>query len=90
MHLAKLIALRVERADDDPAEGVTMKSEVEAVRRRVLESIRTFTKRDEAIVETARSRIRAMSRKVPEGSPEWDRLFRQHYDAELDRLRKVK
>jgi hypothetical protein len=90
LHLAGLVATRLERADDEQSEGVTLKVETKDVRLRVLEAIRAFLRRDEQIVETARTRIRSMSRKVPEGSPEWDRLFRQHYDAELDRLRKVK
>jgi hypothetical protein len=90
LHLAGLVAERLERADDHETEGVTLKVETKAVRLRALEAIRAFLRRDEQIVESARQRIRSMARKVPEGSPEWDRLFRQHYDAELDRLRKVK
>jgi len=37
----------------------------------------------------ARRTIQSLSRRVPEGSPEWDVLFRKYMDEEMRRRRKV-
>jgi hypothetical protein len=37
----------------------------------------------------ARRTIQSLSRRVPEGSPEWDVLYRKYKDEELNRRRKV-
>jgi hypothetical protein len=37
----------------------------------------------------ARRTIQSLSRRVPEGSPEWDVLFRKYMDEEMHRRRKV-
>lgn len=37
----------------------------------------------------ARHTIHSLSRKVPEGSPEWDVLYRKYMDEEMRRRRKV-
>jgi hypothetical protein len=37
----------------------------------------------------ARRTIQSLSRKVPEGSPEWDVLYRKYMDEEMRRRRKV-
>lgn len=36
-----------------------------------------------------RHTIQSLSRKVPEGSPEWDVLYRKYMDEEMRRRRKV-
>ena len=37
----------------------------------------------------ARRTIQSLSRRVPEGSPEWDVLYRKYMDEEIRRRRKV-
>ena len=43
---------------------------------------------DEADV-AARRTIQSLSRKVPEGSREWDVLYRKYFEEEMNRRRKV-
>lgn len=86
--LAQVVAERVQAADREGLAEVT--GTATSVRMKALEVIRAFVARDEKLAETARSKVRAMSRPIPEGSPEWNTLVRQIYEQELDRLRKVK
>ncbi|HXY62680.1 MAG TPA: DUF507 family protein [Nitrospirota bacterium] len=39
--------------------------------------------------DAARRTIRSLSRKVPEGSREWDVLYRKYFEEEMNRRRKV-
>jgi hypothetical protein len=39
--------------------------------------------------EAARRTIQSLSRKVPEGSREWDVLYRKYVEEELNRRRKI-
>ncbi|MDA8099064.1 MAG: DUF507 family protein [Nitrospiraceae bacterium] len=59
---------------------------------RVLREIkRVFTeelKFDDEADSAARKTIQSLSRKVPEGSPEWDVLYRKYREEELLRRRK--
>ena len=89
LHIAQLVAKRVV-AGAKPGGGVELKGSEVAVRQRALDTIRAFLKRDEQMAETARQKIRSLKRDVPEGSAEWDALFRQHYHVEMDRVRKVR
>jgi len=43
---------------------------------------------DEADAD-ARHTIQSLSRKVPEGSREWDVLYRKYFEEELNRRRKI-
>ena len=86
IHMAQLVAKRMLV----PTDGLIAKGSEVIVRTKVLDTIRAFAKRDEQMTETAKQKIRSLKRDVPEGSAEWEALFRQHYNVELDRLRKVK
>ncbi len=89
IHLAQVIAKRIlamsKKGSDLEAKG----SEV-AIRTKALDTLRAFVKRDEQMAEAARQKIRSLQRAIPEGSAEYEALFRQHYQHEMDRLRKVK
>lgn len=87
-HLTQLIVDRLRSGAG--ADGHQVKADIVPLRRVVRDEFRAFLTRDEAIAESARKKIRSLSRSVPEGSQEWDTLFRQHYDQELARLRKTK
>jgi len=55
------------------------------VRREIKLIIGRWLKTDEEIEAAVRRKIESYSRKVHEGSPEWEVLFRKHYDEELAR-----
>ncbi len=53
---------------------------------------RTFTEElrfDDEADDAARATIRSLSRRVPEGSPEWEVLYRKYREEELRRRRKL-
>lgn len=53
---------------------------------------RTFTDElrfDDEADDAARRTIQSLSRRVPEGSPEWDVLYRKYREEELRRRRKL-
>ena len=89
LHLAQLVARRV-LAAAKAKEGVETRSSETQLRTRALDTIRAFLKRDEQMAAAARQKIKSLKRDVPEGSAEYEALYRQHYQQELDRLRKVK
>ncbi|MBI4239177.1 MAG: DUF507 family protein [Deltaproteobacteria bacterium] len=41
---------------------------------------------DVAVDEKVRAKIASLKRQVPEGSREWDVLYQQYYEQELERL----
>jgi len=55
------------------------------VRREIKLIIGRWLKTDEEIEAAVRRKIESYSKKVHEGSPEWEVLFRKHYDEELAR-----
>jgi hypothetical protein len=53
---------------------------------------RTFTeelKFEDEADEAARRTIQSLSRRVPEGSPEWDVLHRKYLEEEMRRRKKI-
>ncbi len=87
VHLSHVLIARLKAAKPADARLVAQPN---AVRLRMVDAMTAFLKREEAVAEKAREKIRSMRRDVPEGSAEWDALFRQFYAEEMDRLRKVK
>ena len=53
------------------------------VRREIKHIITRFVKKDDEIEDAVRKKVLSYSRKVIEGSPEWDVLFQKHYQEEL-------
>lgn len=57
-----------------------------------LEIVRIITdelKDDEVIDAEVRRKIESQKRDIPEGSEEWEILYRKYYDEEMNRRRKV-
>jgi hypothetical protein len=52
------------------------------VRNRILQVLREELQRDEQVEMRARRRISSQRRVIPEGSPEWEVLFRKYYEEE--------
>jgi len=55
------------------------------IKRTITEELKFEDEADDA----ARRTIRSLSRRVPEGSPEWDVLYRKYMDEEMRRRRKI-
>lgn len=65
---------------------------VQAEERLLREIKRTITdelKYEDEADTAARKTIQSLSRRVPEGSPEWDVLYRKYLDEELGRRKKA-
>jgi hypothetical protein len=53
------------------------------VRRELKQSIAKHLKSEDEIDDIVRRKIQSYSRKVLEGSPEWDVMYGKHYEEEL-------
>ncbi|MCK5236866.1 MAG: DUF507 family protein [Deltaproteobacteria bacterium] len=58
-----------------------------AVLQEVKSVITNYLQLEDDADTAAREKIRSLSRDVPEGSREWDVLYRQYFDEELDKKR---
>jgi hypothetical protein len=45
-------------------------------------AVTEFVKEDSEITEAAQRKIRTLKRPIPEGSPEWDIMFKKYYEEE--------
>jgi len=83
-HLANLIMdyLRTEQ-------GVEFFQEDSDIRLELARVIQDELKDDEVIDTAVRYKIESQTRDIPEGSEEWDILYRRYYDEEMTKRRKV-
>jgi len=56
------------------------------IRLEIVKIINEELKREEAIDQEARKKIESQKKTVPEGSLEWDILYRKYYSEELKKL----
>lgn len=61
----------------------------ERILREIKRTITDELKFEDEADAAARRTIQSLSRKVPEGSREWDVLYRKYRDEELNRRRKI-
>jgi hypothetical protein len=61
----------------------------ERVLREIKRTIADELKFEDEADEAARRTIQSLSRRVPEGSREWDVLYRKYVEEELNRRRKI-
>ena len=59
------------------------------IRQEIVKMISDEMKTDEAIDALVRRKIESQKRTIPEGSDEWDVLYRKYYEDETARHRKV-
>jgi hypothetical protein len=59
------------------------------IRMEIARIINEELKDDEAIDTEVRRKIESQRRDIPEGSEEWEILYRKYYDEEMARRRKV-
>jgi uncharacterized protein len=70
-------------------EGVDYFDEPQHVRQQVVRIIEGEMRADEAIDGLVRRKLESLKRGVPEGSAEWDVLYRKYYEEETSRHRKL-
>jgi len=81
-HLAHLVmdGLRKAKLADFPSEGRSL-----AETKQVLHD---YFRGEDQLDDIVRQKIMSLSRQVPQGSREWDILYRKYYDEELRKQRK--
>lgn len=82
VHLSHVVAGTLENTP-----GVRLLKDRNEVRLEVLALVRIELRKDEEIERRVRTKILGQKRVIPEGSQEWDILFRKYYDEEMDKLR---
>ena len=58
----------------------------ETIRQKIVALINGFLKEEEKMDADVRKKISGQKREIPEGSPEWDILYRKYYAEEMKRL----
>lgn len=53
------------------------------IRLAVLETMNKWLKKEEEIDKAARNKIETQKRNIPEGSSEWEILYRKYYEEEM-------
>jgi uncharacterized protein len=62
---------------------ITFIEDRNTIRLAVVDSINKWLKKEEAIDQHARHKIESQSRQIPEGSSEWEVLYRKYYEEEV-------
>ena len=81
-HLSKLV---VDAMADDSR--VRLNRETNQVRLQVVEIITEEVKRDAMIDSLVREKIESQKRDFPEGGREWEILYKQYYNEEIEKHR---
>ena len=85
VHLSHLVINALE--DDDQVEFLR---DLNEIRLKTLQILEGEMVRQEEIEEGIRRRIQTQRRDLPEGSAEWELLFRKYYEDELKKVRRVR
>ena len=73
--------------DDDRVEFL---SETNDIRQKILQILEAEMARQDELEETIRKRITTQRRDIPEGSAEYEVLFRKYYEDEMKKVRRVR
>lgn len=65
---------------------VTFREDRNTIRLAALEALNKWMKKEAGMDQAARDKISSQSRDIPEGSSEWDILYRKYYEEELQNL----
>ena len=65
---------------------VTFLEDRNTLRLAALNTLNKWMKKEEEMEQTARQKIESQSRAIPEGSSEWDILYRKYYEEEMQTL----
>ena len=85
VHLSHLFVNALE--DDESVEFLRDPNDVRLKMLQILES--ELVKEDE-LEESIRRKIASQRRDLPEGSAEWDLLFRKYYEEEMKKVKRVR
>jgi hypothetical protein len=67
-------------------DAVTFKEDRNTIRLAALGILQRWVKKESDIDQAAHHKIESQSRSIPEGSAEWDILYRKYYDEEMQSL----
>ena len=70
-------------------DAVTFREDRNTVRLAALTSLNKWLKKEAELDQQARHKIESQTRPIPEGSAEWDILYRKYYEEELDKFAKA-
>ena len=84
LHMSHLILGYLDRDD-----GVEYFDEPQEIRQTIVRIITEEMRADEMIDALVRRKIESQKRSIPEGSAEWDVLYRKYFEEEVARHRKV-
>lgn len=79
-HLSKLL---IEKLEEE--EGMALLKPANDVRLRIVRVMTEELRLEETIDDDVTRTIQSYNRNIPEGSPEWEVLYRKHYEQELIR-----
>ncbi|MBI1950598.1 MAG: DUF507 family protein [Acidobacteria bacterium] len=85
VHLSHLFINALE--DDD---GIEFLGDPNDIRLRALQILESELVKEDEMEEAIRRKIALQRRDLPEGSAEWDLLFRKYYDEELKKVKRVR
>ena len=85
VHLSHQVINALE--DDDQVEFLRDPNEI---RLKVLQILEAEMMRQDELEEGIRRRILSQRRDLPEGSAEWELLFRKYYEDEMRKVRRVR
>ena len=70
--------------------GVRLNKDPNDVRLDIVRIMKREFRRDEEIERRVHAKISTQKRGIPEGSEEWDILYRKYYEEEIAKLREMK
>jgi hypothetical protein len=73
--------------DDDNVDFLRDQNDV---RLKVLQILEQEMVREEELEESIRRRLLSQKRDIPEGSAEWEILFRKYYEEEMKKVKRVR
>lgn len=85
IHLSHLLSEALERAP-----GARLLAERNQVRLGIVKHLKRELQWEEEIERKVIAKIESLRRGVPEGSPEWEVLFRKYYDEEAAKYRAIR
>ena len=85
VHLSHELINRLE--DDDRVEFLR---DLNDIRLKILQILEAEMIRQEEVEEGVRRRISSQRRDIPEGSAEWEVLFRKYYEEEMKKVRRIR
>lgn len=85
VHLSHLVVNELE--DDD---NVDFLNDQNDVRLKIVQILEQEMLREEEMEESIRRRILTQKRDIPEGSAEWEVLFRKYYEEEMKKVKRVR